>query len=82
MASYEARRAAGRRRHEKRMAKKAKGKRPVGKIVALVISVLLVTALCGGVAYVAMQWSKVQTEDLSAKDLSINREIEHDSGTP
>ena len=62
------------------MAKKAKGKKSVGKIVALVISVLLVTALCGGVAYVAMQWSKVQTEELSAKNLSINREIEHDSG--
>ena len=62
------------------MAKKAKGKRSVGKVIALVVSVLLVTALCGGVAYVAMQWSKVQTEDLSAKDLSLIRALEHDSG--
>ena len=79
MSSYERRRRAGRRRHEKRMAKKARG-RSVGKTIALIIGILLILTLCVGIAYVATKWSKVQTEKISAKDLSINREVKHEKG--
>lgn len=70
---------AQRRRHEKRMAKKAKG-RSVGKTIALVLAVLLISSLCAGTAYVASKWSKIKTVKVEPKDLSINKEVEHDSG--
>ncbi len=81
MTAYERRRRASRRRHEKRMAKKGRSK---GKVflkrflITLIVLVLLTGATA--FAYVASKWNKVETKKLDAQDLSINHEIEHESG--
>ena len=80
MTAYERRRRAGRRRHEKRMRKKAKGKWSIGRKIGLIFSVLIVTLLCGAVAYMASKWGKVETKQVRAEDLSINHDIEHETG--
>ena len=81
MTSYERRRRAGRRRHEKRMRKKARKKRwTVGKTIGLIFGILLVGSACLAVAYIASKWGKVTTAKVDAKDLSINHDIEHETG--
>ena len=82
MASYASRRAASRRRHEKRVAKKARSKKnKVGRIIGIICAVLIVSFAAVAVAYVASKWGKVEkTKKVNPDDLSINREVEHDSG--
>ena len=81
MTSYERRRRAGRRRHEKRLAKKA---RPKGRVILNRILVfLIIMILAAGAtafAYISSKWNKVEKKKLDAQDLSINHEIEHETG--
>ena len=81
MTAYERRRKAGRRRHEKRLAKKA---RPKGRVILNRILVfLIIMILAAGAtafAYISSKWNKVEKKKLDAQDLSINHEIEHESG--
>ena len=81
MTAYERRRRAGRRRHEKRIAKKSRNKKKLFLKRAGIVFLVLVLLLGGtAAAYFWSKWNKVDTEKLNAQDLSINREIEHETG--
>ena len=81
MTAYERRRRAGRRRHEKRMAKKARPKgRVILKRILIFLIILILAAGATAFAYVSSKWNKVEKKKLDAQDLSINHEIEHETG--
>ena len=81
MTAYERRRRAGRRRHEKRVAKKA---RPKGRVILKrsLIFLIILALVSGSVAfaYIWSKWNKVEKKKLDAQDLCINHEIEHETG--
>ena len=81
MTAYERRRRAGRRRHEKRIAKKNRPKgRVILKRILIILIILILAAGATAFAYVSSKWDKVQKKKLDAQDLSINHEIEHETG--
>ena len=67
MTAYERRRRAGRRRHEKRMAKKARPKgRVILKRILIFLIILILAAGATAFAYVSSKWNKVEKKKIDA----------------